>query len=331
MSAACHPPGSADLYGLGIRLSFYLLWFSVLIGERLHERHAQVPRAVELVFAYAVALGLIMAASRGVITPVDAYAALLLVSTTVYLLVPRAMNVLLMLALLTGGAVVGAMKAGLRRRKKSRRRRRANQAKIRVLRDIETFGGLIVASVLVAAIELTIRWNHVPSDVYHLDTASQLIPLGLVIALIITFLYDLRHGIPGREEASIGSSSNSSDRHSRGHSRGPPSSPGDWSSVAVHPRRSCAGTEPSPFLCGARPGSEPPSSFTSCFRTPEPSPFSSDGFKSSKLQPSSSCFRTAQSRTTSRFPSSQFFQSSSPCFWPTKPRSASCVPRSKRL
>ncbi|KAL2268758.1 hypothetical protein VTJ83DRAFT_3604 [Remersonia thermophila] len=89
MPTPCSLQSSADLYGLGIRLSFYLLWFSVLVGERLHERHAQVPRAVELVLAYAVALALAMAASRGVLTPADAYAALLLVSTTVYLLVPR--------------------------------------------------------------------------------------------------------------------------------------------------------------------------------------------------------------------------------------------------
>ncbi|KAL2118501.1 hypothetical protein VTJ04DRAFT_8161, partial [Mycothermus thermophilus] len=67
----CLPAGSTDLYGLGIRLSFYLLWFTVLIGERLHERHTQVPRAVELVMAYAVALGLMIAASKGVLAPVD--------------------------------------------------------------------------------------------------------------------------------------------------------------------------------------------------------------------------------------------------------------------
>jgi hypothetical protein len=89
MMALCKITGSPDLYGLGIRVSFYLLWFFVLIGERCHERHAQVPRAVELVLAYAVFLGLAMAASAGTVFAAEVYIALLLISTTVYLLVPR--------------------------------------------------------------------------------------------------------------------------------------------------------------------------------------------------------------------------------------------------
>lgn len=89
MPPLCTIPGSPDLYGLGIRVSFYLLWFFVLLGERCHERNAQVPRAVELILAYAVFLGLAMAASGGYIFAVEVYIALLLISTTVYLLVPR--------------------------------------------------------------------------------------------------------------------------------------------------------------------------------------------------------------------------------------------------
>jgi hypothetical protein len=89
MTTLCTITGSPDLYGLGIRVSFYLLWFFVLIGERCHERHAQVPRAVELVLAYAVFLGLAMAASAGTVFAAEVYIALLLISTTVYLLVPR--------------------------------------------------------------------------------------------------------------------------------------------------------------------------------------------------------------------------------------------------
>ncbi|KAG7289685.1 hypothetical protein NEMBOFW57_006061 [Staphylotrichum longicolle] len=239
------------LYGLGIRVSFYLLWFFVLIGERCHERHAQVPRAVELVLAYAVFLSLAMAAAAGELFAAEVYIALLLISTTVYLLVPRhttdlvawirpdlglgtrgrfgflgaarclfvlivppqqvgfafgpvemysggfrAMNVLLMLALLTGGVIIGSMKAGVIRKKKSRRRRRANGTRIRRLREVETFSGLAVASVLVAAIELTIEWNGISAAVKDLTTAAQLIPLGIVIALILVFLYDLKNGRP---------------------------------------------------------------------------------------------------------------------------------------
>ncbi len=89
MLAVCIIAGTPSLYGLGIRVSFYLLWFFTLIGERLHERHAQVPRAVELVLAYAVFLALAMAAAAGYLFAAEVYIALLLISTTVYLLVPR--------------------------------------------------------------------------------------------------------------------------------------------------------------------------------------------------------------------------------------------------
>lgn len=89
MSGICTIAGNADLYGLGIRVSFYLLWFAVLIGERFHDEHAKVLRGTELVFAYAVFLGLSMTASAGYLFAVEVYIATLLISTTVYLLVPR--------------------------------------------------------------------------------------------------------------------------------------------------------------------------------------------------------------------------------------------------
>lgn len=89
MTRACTIPGNPELYGMGIRVSFYLLWFFVLVGERCHEQHAQVLRGVELVLAYAVFLGLAIAASGGDLFAAEVYIALLLISTTVYLLVPR--------------------------------------------------------------------------------------------------------------------------------------------------------------------------------------------------------------------------------------------------
>lgn len=89
MSDVCIIAGNSDLYGLGIRMSFYLLWFAVLIGERFQEQHAKVLRGAELILAYAVFLGLAMATSSGYLFAAEAYIALLLISTTVYLLVPR--------------------------------------------------------------------------------------------------------------------------------------------------------------------------------------------------------------------------------------------------
>ncbi|KAJ4302324.1 hypothetical protein N0V88_002468 [Collariella sp. IMI 366227] len=87
--STCTITGTPSLYGLGIRASFYLLWFFSLIGERCHEQHAKVPRAAELILAYAVFLGLAMTASAGLLFAAEVYIVLLLISTTVYLLVPR--------------------------------------------------------------------------------------------------------------------------------------------------------------------------------------------------------------------------------------------------
>ncbi|KAK4251722.1 hypothetical protein C7999DRAFT_27799 [Corynascus novoguineensis] len=286
MAQACTIPGNPELYGMGIRVSFYLLWFFVLVGERCQEQHAQVLRGAELVLAYAVFLGLTIAASGGNLFAAEVYVALLLISTTVYLLVPRhtadlvawirpdfgvgaqrggcgfigtvrflfvliviglhfwfwgtgiestsidrisrdqsgcapsvqvgfafgpidlhnggfrTMNVLLMLALLAGGVAIGAMKAGFIGSKESRRRRRVNRFRIRVLKEVETFGGLTIASVLVIAIELAIRWNGISAAVNQIRTAAQLIPLGIVMALILAFLCDLRNNISEEENSS---------------------------------------------------------------------------------------------------------------------------------
>ena len=83
-----------------------------------------------------------------------------------------------------------------------------SRTRIRVLREVETFGGLAVACVLIAAIELAIEWNGI-SGVKDMTTAAQLIPVGIVVALILVFLYDLKNGRPaqGSSSGSSGSSS----------------------------------------------------------------------------------------------------------------------------
>ncbi|GAB1315102.1 hypothetical protein MFIFM68171_05312 [Madurella fahalii] len=263
MSAICTIAGNPDTYGLGIRTAVYLLWYAVLIGERLSERHARTLRGAELILASVIFLGLAMTATAGHLHAAEVYIALLLVSGTVYLLVPRhttdlvawihpklrprrqgdgfgiatvvrclfvviviglhlwfwttgvdsasidralreqfdgcrqlrqvgfafgpvelrsggfrALNILLMLALLAGGVLVGAMKARVMGKKRSRRRRRANKLRLAILREIETVGGLGLASVLVAGIELSIQWNGVPAaSVNQVSTAAQLVPL----------------------------------------------------------------------------------------------------------------------------------------------------------
>ncbi|KAL2157707.1 hypothetical protein VTH06DRAFT_5190 [Thermothelomyces fergusii] len=300
MAPVCTISGTPNLYGMGIRVAFYLLWFFILIGERCHEQHAQVLRAAELVLAYAVFLGLVVAVSAGNLFVAEVYITLLLISTTVYLLVPRhttdlvawirpdlgigpqpgglgvigaarfffvliviglnfwfwgagvksgsidrnlrdrggccpcqpptqvgfafgpiemqisgfrAMNVLLMLALLAGGVFIGAMKTGLIRTR--------SRSRIRVLKEVETFGGLTVACVLIAAIELTIKWNKIPGVVNQVATAAQFIPMAIVVTLILTFLSVLKNG---PTESGNSSSSSSGGSGSAADSSGPSSS-----------------------------------------------------------------------------------------------------------
>ncbi|AEO57001.1 hypothetical protein MYCTH_2125988 [Thermothelomyces thermophilus ATCC 42464] len=321
MAPVCTIPGTPDLYGMGIRVSFYLLWFFVLIGERCHEQHAQVLRAAELVLAYAVFLGLAVAVSAGSLFAAEVYITLLLISTTVYLLVPRhttdlmawirpdlgigtqrggfgvvraarflsvliviglnlwfwgagvkstsidrnlrdqggccpcqppaqvgfafgpiemqsggfrAMNVLLMLALLAGGVIVGAMKTGLIKNR--------SRSRIRVLKEVETFGGLTVACVLVAATELTIKWNKISGAVNQVSTAAQFIPPGIVVALILTFLSDLKNGSAESGNSDSGGSGTGSGTGSGSSgvgsslpvgSSGPSSSSSGWTKPAM--------------------------------------------------------------------------------------------------
>src|SRR5690242_16679237 len=90
-----------------------------------------------------------------------------------------------------------------------------------MLREVETIGGLAVACVLVAAIELTIEWNGISAVVNDLTTATQLIPLGIIIALILVFLYDLNSGVSGGEGSSDNSGRNTSSNGVNGVSDSP--------------------------------------------------------------------------------------------------------------
>jgi hypothetical protein len=119
------------------------------------------------------------------------------------------------------------------------------------LKEVETFSGLIVACILVAAIELTIQWNGISAAVNQVTTAAQLIPLGMVIALIVVFLYDLKSGSAGEGSGSngssgssgtytssggVGSGSNGGSSSSGTTSCGPSSSSGGWSGVVRYSR-----------------------------------------------------------------------------------------------
>lgn len=118
-----------------------------------------------------------------------------------------------------------------------------------MLREVETFSGLAVACILVAAIELTIKWNRISAVVDDVTTAAQLIPLGIIIALILVFLYDLNNGVSGGERGSNSSGSNSRNNGTGGGRNGVSSSLGVSSSGPPSP--SC-GWSGYPRLVGAQ-------------------------------------------------------------------------------
>lgn len=120
-------------------------------------------------------------------------------------------------------------------------------------------GGLAVASTLIAAIELSIQWNKIPTAaINQVSTAAQLVPLLLVTGRIMVFLYDLRHGVCNGGSRSTGSSSGGSSARSSNRGGGrvsggnggvrnsssipgpssfaPPSSPRGGSGTARSPR-----------------------------------------------------------------------------------------------
>ncbi|KAK4162629.1 hypothetical protein QBC43DRAFT_240809, partial [Cladorrhinum sp. PSN259] len=89
MSTPCPIAGNPDLYGLGIRVSFYLIWISILCLNPIEERYIVILYVGELVLDAAVLLGLVIAASGGYLHAVEVYIAILLLSTTFYLFFPR--------------------------------------------------------------------------------------------------------------------------------------------------------------------------------------------------------------------------------------------------
>ncbi|KAK4191469.1 hypothetical protein QBC35DRAFT_537454 [Podospora australis] len=85
----CSIAGTPDMYGLGIRVSFYLLWLSTLALEVLDQDHIIILHVGELVLDAAVLLGLIMTVSSGYLQAVEVYIIILLLSATAYLFFPR--------------------------------------------------------------------------------------------------------------------------------------------------------------------------------------------------------------------------------------------------
>lgn len=83
---ACQIPGHADSYGLGIRISFYLQWFGMIITCWFLESDALNLKFLNglTILATSIALAL----NLEVLQPVEIYVVLLLLCGTLYFLVP---------------------------------------------------------------------------------------------------------------------------------------------------------------------------------------------------------------------------------------------------
>jgi hypothetical protein len=85
---SCSFPGTPDMYGLGIRIGFYTLWFSAEFANWLARPLLPALRFILPLFISATFLGLIIRTAWDALLPVEVYIVLLLVFGTYYCLIP---------------------------------------------------------------------------------------------------------------------------------------------------------------------------------------------------------------------------------------------------
>jgi len=85
---ACSTPGNPDMYGLGIRIGFYLLWFGCVLAGWLAPRDATYIRMTLLLFVAATFLALVIQVSNNGLRTVEIYVVLLLAYGAYYAYVP---------------------------------------------------------------------------------------------------------------------------------------------------------------------------------------------------------------------------------------------------
>jgi hypothetical protein len=85
---ACDTGGNADMYGLGIRIGFYLQWFGTILANWLAADEVPGLRLATAFFIGATFLALLIQTSQNNIRPIDAYITLLLTYGSYYYYVP---------------------------------------------------------------------------------------------------------------------------------------------------------------------------------------------------------------------------------------------------
>ncbi|KAK1976995.1 hypothetical protein LZ30DRAFT_602274 [Colletotrichum cereale] len=91
--ASCQVQGEPELYGLGIRVAFYIQWFGAIVAEYLEVADLPDMRLLGLLFSTAALVGLVVrlsaaAAAAAALQPADVYIVLLLATGIYISLVP---------------------------------------------------------------------------------------------------------------------------------------------------------------------------------------------------------------------------------------------------
>lgn len=84
--ATCHIEGHPSNYGLGVRLTFYLQWFGMILASWLLESDALNLKFLNSLTVAATSVGLVL--EMATFQPVEIYVVLLLSCGTLYFLVP---------------------------------------------------------------------------------------------------------------------------------------------------------------------------------------------------------------------------------------------------
>ncbi|KAK2040705.1 hypothetical protein LZ31DRAFT_557599 [Colletotrichum somersetense] len=87
--ASCQVQGEPELYGLGIRVAFYIQWFGAIVAEYLEVADLPDMRLLGLLFSAAALVGLVVRLSvAAALQPTDVYIVLLLATGIYVFLVP---------------------------------------------------------------------------------------------------------------------------------------------------------------------------------------------------------------------------------------------------
>ncbi|KAH6667043.1 hypothetical protein F5X68DRAFT_279331 [Plectosphaerella plurivora] len=88
MESLCQVQGKPELYGLGIRVAFYLQWFGAILAEYLEMADLAAVQLLGLLLSAATFVGLVVQLSMTTLQPADIYIVLLLAAGIFLPLVP---------------------------------------------------------------------------------------------------------------------------------------------------------------------------------------------------------------------------------------------------